>query len=155
VGTNWILVCRNCLIKHFGYIDTSHLPTSAELKLQESLDKNEDEDTSLIRREKGASSSCPTCKVTLGADPMKANVRSDPILQSITDKLKKFLTGSSIISEKDVQIRNDIAREMKMDDSELKDSTGTVRDSESHVFNDANSRNIIFHLLPYRAKESE
>lgn len=88
---------------------------------------------------------------------MKANVRSDPILQSITDKLKKFLTDSSMLSDeqKHLQSGKDIAREIKMDESELKDSTGTVKHSESHVFSDANSRNIIFHLLPYRPKESE
>jgi hypothetical protein len=137
------------LIKHFGYIDTSHLPNSAEIKLQESLEKNDEDDLTLIRREKGASSACPNCGINLGADPMKANLRSDPILQSIADKLRKFLEN-----EPELEQALEEAKEEKPHKSPEKgdadvSATSNVESTNNQV------RNIIFHLLPYKPKELE
>ena len=154
-GYLWVfgIVCRECLIKHFGYIDTSHLPNSAEIKLQESLEKNDEDDLTLIRREKGASSACPNCGINLGADPMKANLRSDPILQSIADKLRKYLENEPELEQALEEAKEEKQHKPTPESPEKGDADVSATSNGESANNQV--RNIIFHLLPFKPKELE
>eukprot|EP00475_Leptophrys_vorax_P017469 TRINITY_DN24126_c0_g1_i5.p1 TRINITY_DN24126_c0_g1~~TRINITY_DN24126_c0_g1_i5.p1 ORF type:complete len:417 (+),score=116.77 TRINITY_DN24126_c0_g1_i5:62-1312(+) len=139
--------CRGCLIKHFGYTyvedDEEDENEDGENSAKNNEDGNAEKELSEIRM-KGAPSTCPVCEFDLGPFPMKS-VKTDPIMQNITNTLIKFLNK-----------KDGIAEATKPENSDEKVQTdGEVQTTLVNNPFRAERKKTVFRLLPFETSKNE